>query len=617
MTPFVGQKASVTAADRDDAPSGGQGRSESGWRPPEERTHGEWREPIESIIVAFILAFVFRAFVVEAFIIPTGSMAPTLYGEHGSITCADCGYGFAYGVRGSSGGGPPIHRMARVFCPNCGHVNTNLKYNDDDLFTEAGDRILVLKWTYDLHGGELAPQRWDVVVFKDPKDGETNFIKRMVGLPGEVLSILDGDFYRVPFAELSSPTQKALEAFAARKAELQFDPRRGESLEPLPEAVKQELDEKLRISRKTPVAQKSLWLPVYNHDFPPRGLDGGQPRWEAVADSGKGWEVAPGRLSFSMEAGGGFRAVELVNANLFDDYAYNVVQNYTVSERMPVDGQAVLNRTRSSKATYGVSEFISSIGRENNYVDDLRVEAVVIPKGEMGEFGFRLTKLDRQLFGMVRYENGRATVSLFGGPLDGTPENGRAALLQQKSDMAWPAPGLGVPMAFEVVDYRAAFEVGDVRIETTDDQLGPRVGLLRRGVRKIYAPPRLLGSTGSQDFLHVRVQRDIYYQRSPASDHVRPGISLPDLGCWADAENPILLRQGEYFCCGDNSPASEDSRLWIQFGPHLWDRDPPYQLGTVPEDQLIGSAFFVYWPSGHRLGRLRIIPNVGEMRWIR
>src|SRR5438067_1059753 len=41
-----------------------------------------WRETIESIVVAFVLAFLFRTFEAEAFVIPTGSMAPTLYGQH-------------------------------------------------------------------------------------------------------------------------------------------------------------------------------------------------------------------------------------------------------------------------------------------------------------------------------------------------------------------------------------------------------------------------------------------------------------------------------------------------------------------------------------------------------
>src|SRR3712207_3995132 len=53
---------------------------------------GNVKETIESILVAFILAFVFRAFVVEAFVIPTGSMAPTLLGAHMRFRCADCDY---------------------------------------------------------------------------------------------------------------------------------------------------------------------------------------------------------------------------------------------------------------------------------------------------------------------------------------------------------------------------------------------------------------------------------------------------------------------------------------------------------------------------------------------
>ena len=38
------------------------------------------RDTIESILFAFVLAFMFRTFEAEAFVIPTGSMAPTLYG---------------------------------------------------------------------------------------------------------------------------------------------------------------------------------------------------------------------------------------------------------------------------------------------------------------------------------------------------------------------------------------------------------------------------------------------------------------------------------------------------------------------------------------------------------
>ncbi len=86
---------------------------------------------------------------------------------------------------------------------------------------------------------------------------------------------------------------------------------------------------------------------------------------------------------------------------------------------------------------------------------------------------------------------------------------------------------------------------------------------------------------------------------------------------WGTRDNPMLLRQNEYYVLGDNSPESLDSRLWWQAGAHLAGRD--YRVGTVPADQMIGEAFFVYWPSGHRLfGKgLPIVPNVGHMRWIR
>ena len=56
------------------------------------------RETIESIALAVILAFLFRAFVAEAFVIPTGSMAPTLMGQHKDVQCPECGYWYQAGA---------------------------------------------------------------------------------------------------------------------------------------------------------------------------------------------------------------------------------------------------------------------------------------------------------------------------------------------------------------------------------------------------------------------------------------------------------------------------------------------------------------------------------------
>ena len=53
------------------------------------------RETVEAIVVAFILALVVRGFEAQAFVIPTGSMAPTLMGRHKEIACPQCGYVYA------------------------------------------------------------------------------------------------------------------------------------------------------------------------------------------------------------------------------------------------------------------------------------------------------------------------------------------------------------------------------------------------------------------------------------------------------------------------------------------------------------------------------------------
>ena len=143
----------------------------------------EIADTFEWLITAFILAFVFRVFVMEAFRIPTGSMADTLKGAHFRLRCRKCGYKYEYGFvprnyrlpedtvpRGSV-------PLPRTRCPSCGY------YPPSGLTMPVanGDRILVLKCLYQF----FEPKRWDVIVFKNPPEPEINYIKRLVGLPGK------------------------------------------------------------------------------------------------------------------------------------------------------------------------------------------------------------------------------------------------------------------------------------------------------------------------------------------------------------------------------------------------------------------------------------------------
>ncbi len=173
------------------------------------------RETVESIIVAFILAFLFRAFVAEAFVIPTGSMAPTLMGAHKDTVCEHCGA--LYQSTASSEFDNENRNSYTDYvavastCAMCRATNAFDLAGQANHATFSGDRILVSKFDYLFRD----PKRWDVFVFKYPEEARMNYIKRLVGLPGEHLQIEGGDVYTrgepsEPWRLARKPADKAL-----------------------------------------------------------------------------------------------------------------------------------------------------------------------------------------------------------------------------------------------------------------------------------------------------------------------------------------------------------------------------------------------------------------------
>ena len=179
--------------------------------PPRKTALESFKDTIEALVMAFILAFVFRAFVAEAFVIPTGSMADTLRGAHFGLTCPACGYEYNYGFKndcyfinprssqstfdkGQIPNWPISVYPSRIrthsgepVCPMCGTPALK-EYNQ---YVNNGDRILVYKFFYQFQD----PKRWDVIVFKNPSQPQENYIKRLVALPEETIEIIDGDIY--------------------------------------------------------------------------------------------------------------------------------------------------------------------------------------------------------------------------------------------------------------------------------------------------------------------------------------------------------------------------------------------------------------------------------------
>jgi len=107
------------------------------------------REYAEAIFIALLLALFIRTFAVQAFKIPSGSMETTLLiGDHILVSK------FAYGT----------------------HIPNEIPFLNIKLF----DDIIFFQKT---------PERGDIIVFKYPKDETRDFIKRVIGVPGDLLEV--------------------------------------------------------------------------------------------------------------------------------------------------------------------------------------------------------------------------------------------------------------------------------------------------------------------------------------------------------------------------------------------------------------------------------------------
>jgi len=506
----------------------------------------------EWLITAFILAFVFRAFVMEAFRIPTGSMADTLRGAHFRLRCRQCAYGYEYGFVPNSYGyredtvPPGREPLAVTRCPNCGHYPSKLKCRERHLYDTLtlmketrvlptrcpacnsklrsgdtmpvanGDRILVLKCIYQF----IEPKRWDVIVFKNPPEPNINYIKRLIGLPGEKVQIIDGDIY---------------------------------------------INDK--IARKSAKVQKELWMPVYNNDYQPV-----EPRegsfnshiWKQpfvnVGDSK--WDTTNSRSPtvFSLES-------PEINSIFYDTNIGNDFRaTYAYDD---VD-------------TYGYMPICS----------DLMVRFDCKEADSQGSIGIALSKYETTYRAEVIFSTGTIVVTK-----------------QKKGEGPVELPGLSIKhprmneqtrVKFANVDHQLIFEYGGTKwthdLGRDPESAGP--------IKEDVEPRVEIFGSGKLTLSHIAIFRDIHYTEPVGSQRAN--------------DEPLPLKEDQFFVLGDNSPNSEDGRLWRSPG-RANKGLPEYDTGIVPRDYLVGKALFVYWPGGFKPFAefpFGIVPNVGRMRFI-
>lgn len=547
------------------------------------------KETITSLVIAFMLAFIFRGFVIEGFQIPTGSMAPTLLGKNVPFTSPHNGYDWTTGPHDTNGnGGPPLSVQGVKTPMQVTDPMTGLDQGETHRKLASGDRVFVLKYLPVLHEAE----RWDVVVFKNPGSHE-NYIKRLVGMPGEQIAFVDGDVFARPYAE-GETLMSGWDAWGQGDWE---------------------------VARKSERVQRAMLQEISDSRYAPLNADPGfRSPWTG---EGTGWDGVRSGSSYSFNGTGDAKLVWNGSRPLTDRNSYNQVRNgfslwaspngRSVAGYRPfwVSDLALSVDIEMGEASVVAMPVVKARGREFRGVVDsgsgtARVEMRIagieagvrtdaVPAGEWsvldsGSFG---KKSGGEVVGVEFWHIDQSLWLFVDGDLvAGGAEDG--AYSMTPVERASAATGMTVD---ELSEYGQRDE------EDVDWRVRP--GVLSRA--EFYRKPRVEWAFSGGGFtLHnVRVRRDISYmnmaQRATRGGH-------PDFF-------PTLSDE-EYFMCGDNSARSEDSRLWrdghiVPWVSELIDD----RAGMVNKDLIVGKAFVVYWPSMLKDGAVPA-PDLGRVRWI-
>ena len=582
------------------------------------------RETVESIVVAFALAFLFRTFEAEAFVIPTGSMAPTLQGRHQDVDCPMCKY--PYRVSASQEIDPANERkQADVIggeCSNCRYwactkrqqgellgyprpFNSGALQVDAESESANGDRIIVSKFAYAFQ----EPQRWDVFVFRFPGNASRNYIKRLVGLPGETLKLHRGDVFQAEEVAANEQAARKLQYTIARKppfkavamAQMVHDNEYQAEL-----LTQSGWPHRWGLWPRDAVANEGDWQPADNHRRFMTDGKSQEPTWlryQHRVPEFKQWNqiVAAAQKKDPAEKVSLLQGMEPEPQLISDAYSYNsgivfqyppqVQSNriamgmYWVGDlmlecRLEVSddrGSVLLDLVEGGKhfqCEFDLTTGTATLGIDGDFYD-AQGETVQQPSAQTavrgsGTYDLRFANFDDQLFLWV---NGKPVV--FDLPTT-YPPLGNTVPVSDAEDGGDLAPvGIGAQGAAVAVDQlRILRDVYYISIP-------PDLSYTRSYVRGPLAADNYLGRlevvSAAQEVLTNKAKWPEWFAEMHALYFPLERFELPDSD------------QDQFFALGDNSPQSKDSRLWAT----------PNTEYYVERDLLIGKALFIYWPLTH------------------
>ena len=625
------------------------------------------REMVETLAVALLLSILFKFFIAEAYVIPTGSMAPTLMGRHKDVLCPECGFRFQVNASEEMDNEHNIPNgtvVAAGTCPNCGHTQKLL-----DTPSFKGDRVIVNKCVPSMR----PTRRWDVSVFRCPAVPKNNYIKRIVGLPNEDVRIQYGDIFvravdpdgtRGEFEIANKPLNYLLSILqtvdddSCRPARL--------LAAGWPSRWRDEL------SRQNPGGGNAGWVEVDggfycsgktvpapdSPSFEPASMEAFDAEWQklqerkVVGDDGTLW-LRYRHIVTPSEVWNALDQQQPAGAWLENGKIQNNPQ--LVTDMTAYNTGIPVRDPRSAETYGGLTQHKSVGGLGFNWTGDLAISCQMrfgaFSEGE--QITFELVKGGTLFRARILPAESKAILEIPSIPLFTPLEAPITLAPEKKYEMVF----LNIDEQLRlVIDGRQVEFPNDGRYDHLCQPLSngtPGVLPRNRDPNGLDLSPAAIGvKNGAVEVSRLKILRDIYYI-AMGEDHQEPIESIfsrgavegqlvsmrsnarcdrffarplanlseetltefySDPGRWNGYGNTksVLFRQGDnaFLALGDNSGLSQDSRLWAENRddiPHYVDR----QL-------MLGKAVCVFWPHGKPIPgtNLFLIPDFARMRGI-